>query len=72
EVAEQPVPFATTHVPFDQLASFAPQPGRRIVTICRSGPRSIRAALHLAAAGHDVVGYVDGGVLALSSETSLP
>lgn len=72
EVAEQPVPFATTHVPFDQLASFAPQPGRRLVTICRSGPRSIRAAQHLAAAGHDVVGYVDGGVLALTSETSLP
>lgn len=71
EVAEQPVPFATMHVPFDQLASLTPDPHQRIVTICRSGPRSIRAAQQLRAAGHQVVGYLDGGVLAISSETSL-
>lgn len=71
EVAEHPVPFATVHVPFDQLETFAPQPGQKIVTICRSGPRSIRAAQRLATAGHEVVGYLDGGVQALNSESSL-
>lgn len=71
EVAEHPVPFATVHVPFDQLETFAPRPGQKIVTICRSGPRSIRAAQRLATAGHEVVGYLDGGVQALNSESSL-
>jgi|SRR5690625_844071 len=68
EVVEQPVPFATVHVPFDQLTTFEPQQGRRIVTICRSGPRSVRAAQRLASAGHDVVGYLDGGVQALPQQ----
>lgn len=76
EVAESPAPLATVHVPFDQLDSFEPVAGQRIVTLCRTGPRSIRAAQRLAAAGHEVVGYLDGGVQALNttavtSETSL-
>jgi len=76
EVAEFPAPLVTVHVPFDQLQHFAPVAGQRIVTLCRTGPRSIRAAQRLAAAGHEVVGYLDGGVQALNtpavtSETSL-
>lgn len=71
EIAEYPAPFATVHVPFDQLDAFRPEPGRQLVTLCRSGPRSIRAAQRLAATGHEVVGYLDGGVQALNSETSL-
>ena len=76
EVAESPAPFVTVHVPFDQLDSFQPVAGQRIVTLCRTGPRSIRAAQRLAAAGHEVVGYLDGGIQALNttavtSETSL-
>ena len=67
EVAESPAPFEVTHVPFDQLDTFAPEPGRRIVTLCRTGPRSVRAAQRLATAGHEVVGYLDGGVQALNT-----
>ncbi len=75
EVADEPAPVATVHVPFDQLATFTPVTGQRVVTLCRTGPRSIRAAQRLAAAGHEVVGYLDGGVQALNttavtSETS--
>src|SRR5690625_3518626 len=73
EVADSPAPFDITHVPFDQLDTFTPEPGRRIVTLCRTGPRSVRAAQRLAAAGHEVVGYLDGGVQALkaASESSV-
>ncbi|OAV59936.1 HesA/MoeB/ThiF family protein [Enteractinococcus helveticum] len=76
EVAEFPAPLVTVHVPFDQLESFKPVAGQRIVTLCRTGPRSVRAAQRLAASGHEVVGYLDGGVQALNttavtSETSL-
>lgn len=76
EVAEVPAPFATVHVPFDQLDRLKPVTGQRLVTLCRTGPRSVRAAQALAAAGHEVVGYLDGGVQALNtpgvtSETSL-
>ena len=74
EVAESPAPFATVHVPFDQLDSFAPVAGQRIVTLCRTGPRSIRAAQRLTRAGHEVVGYLDSGVQGLNTtaaETSL-
>ena len=67
EVAESPAPLAVTHVPFDQLDTFQPIPGRQIVTLCRTGPRSVRAAQRLAAAGHEVVGYLDGGVQALDA-----
>ena len=72
EVAEDPVPFSTLHVPFDQLDELELDADREIVTVCRSGPRSIRAAQRLAAAGHRVVGYLDGGVTALHSEPQLP
>lgn len=78
EVADHPAPLAVVHVPFDQLDTFAPEAGRRIVTLCRTGPRSVKAAQRLAASGHDVVGYLDGGVHALertqhaaTSESSL-
>lgn len=65
EITDDPAPFDVVHVPFDQLDAFLPQPGRRLVTLCRTGPRSVKAAQQLAAAGHEVVGYLDGGVHAL-------
>ena len=68
EVAQDPVPFSTLHVPFDQLDGLELDDHREIVTVCRSGPRSIRAAQRLAAAGHRVVGYLDGGVNALQDK----
>lgn len=72
EVAADPVPFSTLHVPFDQLDELELDADREIVTVCRSGPRSIRAAQRLAATGHRVVGYLDGGITALHSEPQLP
>lgn len=73
ELAQEPAPWPSLHVPYDQLAQYRPEPGRRVVTLCRTGPRSVRAAQLLAAAGHDVVGYLDGGVTAMieATETSL-
>lgn len=70
EVTDVPAPIPTIHIPFDQLDQAELEPGCRIVTLCRTGPRSIRAAQQLAAAGHSVVGYLDGGVEALQSEAT--
>lgn len=70
EVTDVPAPIPTVHIPFDQLDQAELEPGCRIVTLCRTGPRSIRAAQQLAAAGHSVVGYLDGGVEALQSEAT--
>lgn len=73
EIAEQPAPMPVVHVPFDQLGDIhdTVEPGSSIVTLCRTGPRSVRAAQTLAAAGYQVVGYLDGGVEALQSEASV-
>lgn len=70
EATDVPAPIPTIHIPFDQLDQAELEPGCRIVTLCRTGPRSIRAAQQLAAAGHSVVGYLDGGVEALQSEAT--
>lgn len=70
EVTAVPAPIPTVHIPFDQLDQADLEQGCRIVTLCRTGPRSIRAAQQLAAAGHSVVGYLDGGVEALQSEAT--
>lgn len=72
EIAEHPAPMPTLNIPFDQLheQSGGLETGRKIVTLCRTGPRSIRAAQVLAADGHRVVGYLDGGVDALQSEAN--
>jgi rhodanese-related sulfurtransferase len=55
------------HIPLDQLRERAGEipGGRRIVTICRSGARSARAAAMLAAAGREV-SNVAGGMHAWS------
>ncbi len=75
EIAEEPVDLDTVDIPFDQLGDPTQlallEPGRPIVTLCRTGPRSIRAAQQLAAAGHNVVGYLDGGLQALQSEANV-
>lgn len=73
EIDEHPAPIATVHIPFDQLDTLAStlDPDRKIVTLCRTGPRSVRAAHWLAGAGYSVVGYLDGGVEALQSEVSV-
>ena len=69
-----PAPLVTVHVPFDQLRIY-----RLLVMDCDAvsyWTALDRAAQRLAAAGHEVVGYLDGGVQALNtpavtSETSL-
>lgn len=73
EIAVQPAPMDVVHVPFDQLDSLDTKiaPNSKIVTLCRTGPRSVRAAQMLAQAGYRVVGYLDGGVEALQSEASV-
>lgn len=73
EIAEQPAPIPVVHVPFDQLGDVGETvaPGSKVVTLCRTGPRSVRASQTLAAAGYQVVGYLDGGVEALQSEASV-
>lgn len=73
EIDEHPAPIATVHIPFDQLDTLAStlDPDRKIITLCRTGPRSVRAAHWLAGAGYSVVGYLDGGVEALQSEVSV-
>src|SRR5699024_945385 len=75
EIAEEPVELDTVDIPFDQLNDQTQlallEKGRPIVTLCRTGPRSIRAAQQLAAAGHKVVGYLDGGMQALQSEANV-
>ena len=75
EIAEEPVELDTVDIPFDQLNDQTQlallDKGRPIVTLCRTGPRSIRAAQQLAAAGHNVVGYLDGGMQALQSEANV-
>lgn len=55
------------HIPLDQLRERADEipVGRRIVTICRSGSRSARAAAMLAVKGRDV-SNVAGGMHAWS------
>lgn len=70
EIADFPAPIPTVHIPFDELDRADLELGCRIVTVCRTGPRSIRAAQQLAAAGHSVVGYLDGGVEALRNEAT--
>src|SRR5699024_11540502 len=66
EIADEPVALNTVNIAFDQLDDPAQlallEPGRPIVTLCRTGPRSIRAAQQLAAAGHNGLGYLDGGI----------
>src|SRR5699024_4623198 len=73
EIVEHPAPMSVVHVPFDQLGNIHDtlEPSTRIVTLCRTGPRSVRAAQILATAGYQVVGYLDGGVEALQSEASM-
>lgn len=73
EIAEQPAPMPVVHVPFDQLGDVGETvaPGSKIVTLCRTGPRSVHAAQTLSEAGYEVVGYLDGGVEALQSEASV-
>ena len=75
EIADEPVALNTVNIAFDQLDDPAQlallEPGRPIVTLCRTGPRSIRAAQQLAAAGHNVLGYLDGGMQALQSEANV-
>ena len=53
---------AARHIPLGQLTQRAGQlpAGRRIVTVCRSGHRSARAAALLAGAGHDVANLSGG------------
>ena len=73
EIVEHPAPMPVVHVPFDQLGDVGETvaPGSKIVTLCRTGPRSVRAAQTLAEAGYEVVGYLDGGVEALQNEASV-
>ncbi|MDN5839181.1 MAG: ThiF family adenylyltransferase, partial [Yaniella sp.] len=73
EIVEHPAPMPVVHVPFDQLGDVGETvaPGSKIVTLCRTGPRSVRAAQALAEAGYQVVGYLDGGVEALQNEASV-
>src|SRR5699024_12609759 len=75
EIAEEPVELVTVDILFvqliDQTQMALLEKGRPIVTLCRTGPRSIRAAQQLAAAGHNVVGYLDGGMQALQSEANV-
>jgi rhodanese-related sulfurtransferase len=57
----------SVHVPLGDLDPSAIDPGTTVVAVCRSGNRSGRAAVTLAAAGHDVVNMA-GGLTAWSRD----
>jgi rhodanese-related sulfurtransferase len=61
-VAEGRIP-GSTHIPLAQLPDRASEldPARPVITVCRSGGRSTKAAQFLAAQGFDVAG-LDGGM----------
>jgi rhodanese-related sulfurtransferase len=61
EVAEGRI-AGSTHIPLGQLAAraFELDRGRPVITVCRSGGRSSRAAQFLAAQGYDVVNLAGG------------
>lgn len=52
---------AATHMPLGQLDPAAVPRDRPVITICRSGGRSAKAAAALSAAGHQV-SNLDGGM----------
>jgi molybdopterin/thiamine biosynthesis adenylyltransferase/rhodanese-related sulfurtransferase len=64
----------SVHVPLERILELVPgvpnslanlgaiNSAAAIVTVCAEGPRSIRAARHLAAAGFPVAGFLDGGL----------
>lgn len=62
-----PAPEGSVHIPFEEILrvdensvlDFSPQ--TRLVLICAEGPRSARAARHLAGLGYNVAGFLDGG-----------
>lgn len=49
-----------TLVPLGSLGPDSVAPGMRVVTVCRSGARSMKAAQALAGAGYDVVNLAGG------------
>lgn len=48
------------HIPLGQLPQRRPEPGRRIVVVCRSGRRSAEATRALMAWGYDAVNLAGG------------
>src|SRR5699024_6158358 len=73
EIVEHPGAMSVFPVPFNQLVTIhdTHESSTRIVTLCLTGPRSVRASQILATAGYQVVGYLDGVVEALQSESSM-
>lgn len=59
----------STHIPLGQLSDRLAEldPSRPVITVCRSGGRSARAALFLAAQGYDVAD-LDGGMTRWADE----
>lgn len=57
---------AAAHMPLGQLEPTAVSKDRPVITICRSGARSAKAAAALAAAGHQV-SNLEGGMKAWSA-----
>lgn len=63
-----PAPPKALHIPFEKILLMKQQslaeitPDAELIVICAEGPRSARAARHLAKLGYNVVGYLDGGL----------
>ncbi len=63
-----PAPANAVHIPFENVLLMKQQSFTEIsldaelIVICAQGPRSARAARHLANLGYNVVGYLDGGL----------
>jgi molybdopterin/thiamine biosynthesis adenylyltransferase/rhodanese-related sulfurtransferase len=70
----EPLRLDSLHLPFDEVLRINPSDPQRphtlasvtseheLVVVCAEGPRSARAARHLAACGYSVAGFLDGGL----------